>query len=83
MSLNIKHPEAHKLAQELANETGETMTAAVIQAMRERLEAVRRCRKRDKMLTAIHSISKRSAELLQGPYIDHADFLYDEHGLPK
>ena len=83
MSLNIKHPDAHKLAQELAEETGESMTAAVIQAMRERLEAVRRRRKQDAMFAAIHTISKRSAELLKGPAIDHADLLYDEHGLPK
>lgn len=83
MSLNIKHPEAHKLAQELAEETGETMTAAVIQAMRERLESVRRSRKQDAMFEALHEISKRSAELLKGPSIDHAELLYDEHGLPK
>jgi antitoxin VapB len=83
MSLNIKDPEAHKLAQQLATETGETMTSAVIQAIRDRLEAVRRRRKRDATLAAIHAISKRSAELLKGPYIDHAEFLYDEHGIPK
>ena len=83
MSLNIKDPEAHKLAQQLATETGETMTSAVIQAIRERLEAVRRRRKRDAMLAAIHAISKRSAELLKGPCVDHAELLYDEHGLPK
>jgi antitoxin VapB len=83
MSLNIKDPEAHKLAQQLARETGESMTAAVTQAIRERLEAVRRRRKRDAMLAAIHAISERSAEILKGPPIDHADFLYDEHGLPK
>lgn len=83
MSLNIKDPEAHKLAQELANETGETMTSAVIQAIRDRLEAVRRRRKRDATLAAIHAISKRSADLLKGPYVDHAELLYDERGLPK
>jgi antitoxin VapB len=83
MSLNIKDPEAHKLAQQLATETGETMTSAVIQAIRDRLEAVRRRRKRDATLAAIHAIGKRSAELLKGPYIDHAEFLYDEHGIPK
>jgi antitoxin VapB len=83
MSLNIKDPEAHKLAQQLARETGESMAAAVIQAMRERLETVRRRRKRDAMLAAIHAISKRSSKLLKGSYIDHAELLYDEHGLPK
>jgi antitoxin VapB len=83
MSLNIKDPEAHKLARELAHETRESMTSAVIQAIRERLEAIRRRRKRDAMLAAIHAISERSAEILKGPYMDHAEFLYDEHGLPK
>jgi len=83
MSLNIKDPEAHKLAQLLARETGETMTAAVTEALRERLDRVRRRRKRDTTLAAIRAISARSAEILKGPPIDHADFLYDENGLPK
>jgi antitoxin VapB len=34
MSLNIKDPEAHKLAQQLAQESGETMTAVVTIALR-------------------------------------------------
>jgi antitoxin VapB len=83
MSLNIKEPEAHKLAQQLARETGETMTAAVIQAIRERLEAVRRRRKRDAMHAALTAIAKRGASLYKGPNVDHADLLYDEKGLPK
>ena len=83
MSLNIKDPEAHKLAQLLSEETHETLTAAVIQALRERLDRVRRRRKRDAMLAEIHAISARSAAILQGPPIDHAELLYDEKGLPK
>jgi antitoxin VapB len=83
MSLNIKDPEAHKLAQLLARETGETMTTAVTQALRERLDRVQRRRKRNAMLAEIHAISARSAADLQGPPIDHAELLYDEKGLPK
>jgi antitoxin VapB len=83
MSLNIKDPETHKLAQQLARETGETITAAVTQAIRDRLEAVRRRRKQDAMRAALTAIGKRGAELFRGPYIDHADLLYDENGLPK
>jgi len=83
MSLNIKDPQAHKLAQELARETGESMTAAVTQAIRERLEAVRRRRKRDAMHAAIMAIGKRGESLDKGPYVDHAELLYDEKGLPK
>ena len=83
MGLNVKDPEAHKLAQLLAKETGETLTAAVTQALRERLDRVRRRRKRDALLAEIHAISARSSAVLQGPAIDHAELLYDEHGLPK
>jgi antitoxin VapB len=83
MSLNIKDPDAHKLAQLLAKETGETMTAAVTQALRERLDRVRQRRKSDATLAALRAISARSAEILKGPPVDHAELLYDEHGLPK
>jgi len=83
MSLNIKDPEAHKLAQLLAEETGETMTAAVILAIRERLDAVRRRRKSDAIRAALNAIGKRGAAYYKGPYVDHAEMLYDEKGLPK
>ena len=33
MSLNIKNPEAHRLAQELAARTGESMATAVTRAL--------------------------------------------------
>jgi len=42
MRLNIKNPETDKLARLLAKETGQTITAAVTQALRHRLESVRR-----------------------------------------
>ena len=53
MSLDIKDPQVHQLAKELARETGESMTSAVIRAIRGRLEAVRRRHKRDLMLAEI------------------------------
>jgi len=42
MSLNIKSKEAHRLAQEFARVTGESMTVAVTEAVREHLDRVRR-----------------------------------------
>jgi len=81
--LNIKDPEAHKLAQALAKETGETLTAAVTEAIRERLETVRRRRKRDKTLATLMEIGKRGREIFTGPAVDHAQMLYDDNGLPK
>ena len=41
MALNIKNEETQKLAKELAKLTGESMTAAVTEALRERLDRVR------------------------------------------
>ncbi|MEW6278695.1 MAG: type II toxin-antitoxin system VapB family antitoxin [Candidatus Eremiobacterota bacterium] len=40
MALSIKDDEADRLARELARHTGETLTQAVIVALRERLERV-------------------------------------------
>jgi hypothetical protein len=41
MALNIKNKEAHKLAEELARLTGESMATAVTIAVRERLDRIR------------------------------------------
>jgi antitoxin VapB len=38
MALSIKDPDADRLARALAERTGETLTEAVINALRERLE---------------------------------------------
>lgn len=81
MTLNIKNEETHRLAQELAAMTGESLTAAVTEAVRERLERV----KSRGMAERIMKIARRAAPLWKEPYksIDHGDLLYDEKGLPK
>jgi antitoxin VapB len=81
MRLNIKNPETDKLARLLAKENGETITAAVTQALRDRLDSVRQ--KRAALLADLIEIGKRCAPLLEGPRIDHDELLYDENGLPK
>lgn len=84
MSLNIKNEEAHRLAQELARITGESMTVAVSEAIRERLERVRGT-SRDDMAERILKIGKECAAHLKEPYksIDIDELLYDEKGMPK
>ena len=84
MSLNIKSEEAHRLAQELARLTGESMTAAVTQAMRERLDRVRRERAVG-LAERLLAIGKDCAAHLKEPFrtVDHGDLLYDESGLPR
>jgi len=42
MSLNINSAEAHRLARALARLTGESVTAAVTEALRERAAVVQR-----------------------------------------
>jgi antitoxin VapB len=82
MSLNVKDPEAHRLAQAIAQATGETMTRAVTEALRERYERLER-RDPETLAADIRAIAKRAAAHIKRPYLDHAEFLYDEHGLPK
>jgi antitoxin VapB len=37
MALSLKDPEADRLAREIADRTGETLTGAIVVALRERL----------------------------------------------
>ncbi len=83
MTLNIKDPEAHKLARALARETGETMTTAVTEALRERLKQVRRRNNPEATAAELLAIGRRCASALKGPPVDHGKLLYDERGLPR
>jgi antitoxin VapB len=83
MAFNIKSKETHRLAQELAELTGESMTAAVTAALRERLERVRRAR--GGLADRLIAIGKDCAPRLKEPFrsADHGELLYDEDGLPR
>ena len=80
MSLTIKDRETWDLARALAAETGETMIAAVKQALRERLQRVRR---RPASAAELVAIGKRCASTLKPPRVDHGALLYDERGAPR
>ncbi|NMG41578.1 transcription factor [Chelativorans sp. ZYF759] len=82
MSLNIKDPEAHRLASAIARATGQSMTRVVTEALRERLARIEG-RKRKASVEELLAIADRSAALVKRPYVDHAELLYDENGLPK
>jgi antitoxin VapB len=83
MSLNIKNPETHRLAKELAKHTGESMSDAVNTALRERLKRVRRARKSKATAEELMAIGRRLAKDWHGPAPDHDELLYDDNGLPK
>lgn len=84
MSLNIKNEGTHRLVRELAELTGESMTAAVDKAVRERLGRVRHTKNGD-LAERLLKIGKECAAHMKEPYlsIDHGEMLYDEKGLPK
>jgi antitoxin VapB len=82
MSLNVKDPEAHRLAQAIARATGESMTRVVTKALRDRFAKIEQ-RKGRASVDELLAIADRAAAHLQHPYADHAELLYDENGLPK
>ncbi len=83
MTLNIKDPEAHELARKLAEQTGESMTRAVTEALRERLARLQRSHKADSTADDLLAIGRRCAATLKGKPVDHGALLYDDRGLPK
>ena len=82
ISLNVKDPEAHRLAQAIAQETGETMTRAVMEALREQHERLQG-RSSKASVRDLRAIAECAATHVERPYLDHAELLYDKHGLPK
>ena len=86
MSLNIKNEEAHALAKELAELTGESLTEAVTVALRERLARERNTEERIRQRTeAILAMGREIAGRMPEEWrtMDIDEYLYDEHGLPK
>jgi antitoxin VapB len=82
MSLNVKDPEAHRLAAAISQQTGETITRVVIGALRERYERLQSGRAKA-TVEELLAIATRASAHIKGPYLDDTEFLHDEHGLPK
>jgi antitoxin VapB len=84
MALNIKNDETQRLARELARLTGESMTAAITQAVRERLDRVR-SEHGAGLAERLVKIGKDCAAHLQEPFrsVDHGELLYNDKGLPR
>jgi antitoxin VapB len=83
MALNIRNPETEKLASDLAALTGETKTEAVTNALRQRLEQMKRRRAKRRVVDRLDEIAKHCAAL---PLLDRRgpeEMLYDERGLPR
>jgi len=81
--LNIKNREAHRLAREVARLTGETLTQAVVNSLRQRLQ-----RESGRMLAPdlaeeLMAIGRRCSSLpVLDPRSPDEILGYDESGLP-
>jgi antitoxin VapB len=84
MAFSIKSPDADRLARRLARLSGESLTAAVIVALRERLERLESRTLGRSLADELDVIARRCAAL---PVVDgrSADQIigYDEHGVPR
>ena len=84
MALSVKDPEADRLARAVAARTGETLTTAIIVALRERLARLRGRSRRCPLRDELREIAQRCARL---PTLDDRraeDILgYDDRGLPR
>ena len=82
MALSIKNEDADRLARDLAATTGETLTDAVTNALRERLERERSRRASD----VVRRVRRLSAEVHALTVLDSrppdAIVGYDERGVP-
>lgn len=84
MPLRIKDPEADRLARAVAARTGETITQAVITALRERLaREERRTQNLDALVDEVMAIGRHCAALpIRDSRPPDAVLGYDERGLP-
>ncbi len=87
MSMNIKNPEAHALAIELARRLDTSLTDAVTTALREKLATTAAATDgaRQMLKAQLLEIGRTCANRLSSDVtmIDHSALLYDDLGLPK
>ena len=87
MSLNIKNEETVRLVRKLAEELGVSMTAAITDAVRARLEALcvdRTAQEEDAYVERVLAIAAEMRERLGDADLNlEIEHLYDEMGLPK
>lgn len=83
MPLSIKNETAERLARQVADETGESITEAIQKSLAERLERLRAVRRNRVLLDQIEDLLRRVDSL---PTLDSRSpdeiLGYDEHGLP-
>jgi antitoxin VapB len=81
MAISIKNDKAEKLARQVAAETGESLTDAVIHSLEERLERLKGRRSAPDLAETLMAISRRCSSLPDLDPRDPEEILgYDETG---
>jgi antitoxin VapB len=84
MPLSIKNKTTERLARQVANETGESLTEAIQKALQERWERLKTKRRRQILTSQLEDLLRRVDAM---PVLDSrpADEIlgYDEHGMPR
>ena len=84
MALNIRNADTERLAAELATLTGRTKTEAVTEALRDRLERLRRERSGRSLADELDEIGRRCAKLPVQDGRPAVEILcYDATGVPR
>ncbi|MCG6207133.1 type II toxin-antitoxin system VapB family antitoxin [Rhodopseudomonas sp. HC1] len=84
MALSIKDPETERLARNLAQATGETITQATKRALEERLRRVGGASRRSELLEDMAAIRLRWSALPVADGRTADDIVgYDDDGLPR
>jgi len=83
MQLNIKNEDARRMAIQLAHLTGESMTQAVTEAIRERLEREKGKHGRSDVAKKLMNIGRRCSSRPLTDSRTPDEILYDKDGLPR
>ena len=83
MAMNIKSAEAEALARKVATLTGESLTAAILTSLRQRLAQLNTQADRKHLADELDAIALRAASLpLMDPRTPDEILGYDENGIP-
>jgi antitoxin VapB len=84
MAISIRNPKAEELAREVAAESGENLTQAIIHALEERLERLKGRKTTEDLAEEIIKISERCSALPELDDRTPEEILgYDSKGVPR
>lgn len=84
MPLSIRNARAEQLAREVAAESGENLTQAIIRALEERLQRLRGRRHINDVASEILNVSRRCSALPDLDQRSGDEILgYDDRGVPR